>query len=249
MSKLDVHHHLYSPAFTKALQDAGGDPCGWYIPDWTVEADQELCKSLGIRTAILSHTAPGPEVKKDSIEAASLARAMNEFSAKVRDEHPEKYGFFASVPSLLDTERCIAEIRYALDELRADGVILMTRYGSDNQYLGHQDFNPVWQELNARKAVVFVHPTHPVDIALVHASLPQPMLDYPHETARTAMDLVMTDTLRRHAHNCKIILSHGGGTLGMLVGRVAGLQPSSPFGNKVPSKFVQRSAPSSSIPR
>jgi predicted TIM-barrel fold metal-dependent hydrolase len=217
-----------------ALEQEGGDPSGWYVPEWTIESDRELCKSIGVKTAILSHTAPGPEVKSNPKEAAELARQLNEFSARVRDSDPEHYGFFASVPSLIDITLCLTEIRYALDELKADGVILMTRYGSDTHYLGHADFVPIWQELNARKAVVFVHPTHPVDVALVNKCLPQPMMDYPHETARTAMDLILSDTFRLHARNCRIILSHGGGTLPMLVSRVAGVALLTPFIKKSP---------------
>ncbi|KAK2033244.1 amidohydrolase family protein [Colletotrichum zoysiae] len=232
MSKIDVHHHVYSPAYTEALKEGGGDPSGWYVPPWTIESDRELCKSIGVKTAILSHTAPGPVVKSDPREASALARKLNEFSASLRDSDPEHYGFFASVPSLADTELCLAEIRYALDELKADGVMLMTRYGSDNHYLGHPDFIPIWQELNTRKAVVLVHPTHPVDVNLVNKCLPQPMMDYPHETARTAMDLILSDTFRLHARDCRIILSHGGGTLPMVVSRVAGLALLTPFINK-----------------
>ncbi|KAM0718974.1 hypothetical protein Q7P37_006046 [Cladosporium fusiforme] len=232
MAKIDVHHHVYSPVFTEALEQAGGDPSGWYVPTWTLDSDGELCKTIGVRTAILSHTAPGPEVKSDPIEAASLARQLNVFSAKIRNDDPEHYGFFASVPSMLDTERCVIEIRYALDELKADGIVLMSRYGPDNHYLGHPDLIPVWEELRRHQAVVFVHPTHAVDKNLVNASLPQPMMDYPHETARAAIDLITSNMLREHAADCKIILSHGGGTLAMLVGRLAGLQPVSPFGNK-----------------
>lgn len=202
------------------------------MPKWTIDSDRDLCKSIGVKTAILSHTAPGPVIKSDPRDASALARKMNEFCAKVRDSDPEHYGFFASVPSLTDTAFCLAEIRYALDELKADGIILMTRYGSDNHYLGHADFVPIWQELNARKAVVLVHPTHPVDKNLVNKCLPQPMMDYPHETARTAMDLILSDTFRSHARDCRIILSHGGGTLAMVVSRVAGLALLTPFINK-----------------
>jgi len=250
MSKIDVHHHVYSPAFAEglsllcilillltmlsALKQEGGDPSGWYVPEWTIESDRELCKSIGVKTAILSHTAPGPVVKSDPKEAAALARQLNEFSAGVRDSDPEHYGFFASVPSLLDTTLCLAEIRYALDELKADGIILMTRYGSGNYYLGHADFVPIWKELNARKAVVLIHPTHPVDVTLVNKCLPQPMMDYPHETARTAMDLILSDTFRLHARDCRMILSHGGGTLPMVVSRVAGLALLTPFIQKSP---------------
>jgi 6-methylsalicylate decarboxylase len=134
------------------------------------------------------------------------------------------YGFFASLPSLFDTEACLAEIAYAFDTLRADGITLLTRYGDANAYLGHQAFTPVWEELNRRKAVVFIHPTHAADKRLVNKNMPMPLFDYPHETGRTAMDMILSGTTRRYT-DCKIILSHAGGTLPWLAFRTAGLLP------------------------
>ena len=147
------------------------------------------------------------------------------------------------MPSLLDTKRTNEEIAFALDELHADGIILFTRYGTDNHYLGHADFRSIWQELNRRKAVVFIHPTHAVDTDLVNHHLPQPMFDYPHETGRTAMDLILSDTLNSVAQDCKIILSHAGGTLPYLIYRSAGMLPYTPFGmGKSTEQIVEESS-------
>jgi predicted TIM-barrel fold metal-dependent hydrolase len=115
-----------------------------------------------------------------------------------------------------------------LDVLKADGVTLFTRYGNDNHYLGHPDFIPIWKELNARKAVVFIHPTHGVDTTLINAHLPQPMFDYPQETGRTAIDMILSNTMPL-VKECKIILSHAGGTLPYLIDRVAGMIPYTEF--------------------
>ena len=193
-----------------------------------MEADKALSKTVGNKTAMLSVTAPGPCIEKDPAKAAALARQLNDHVAQLRDTDPQGYGFFGSVPSLLDTEACLAEIAYMFDVLHADGITLFTRYGPDNHYLGHADFAPIWAELSRRKAVVFVHPTHPVDTHLIHPSLPQPMFDYPHETGRTAMHLILTDTLRTYP-DCKIILSHAGGTLPYLIYRAAGMLPHTPM--------------------
>ena len=164
---------------------------------------------------------------KDSKKAAVLAHDLNEHIAKLRDDDPQGYGFFGNLPSLLDTSTCLEEINYIFDVLKADGVTLYTRYGEDNHYLGHPDFAPIWKELSRREAVVFIHPTHAVDTNLVNKALPQPMFDYPHETGRTAMDLIVNDTLRRYP-KCKIILSHAGGTLPYLIYRAAGALPYMP---------------------
>jgi 6-methylsalicylate decarboxylase len=205
MSKIDVHHHFYFAAFASALQSAGGDPSGWTVPSWSLEADKSMNISLGTSTTILSMTAPGACIEKDPQAQAQLARAANSYAAQIRNDDPSHYGFFTSLPDLLNTELALKEIEYGLDTLKADGVILFTRYGNNNHYLGHPNFRPIWEELNRRKAVVFVHPTHAVDTNLVNKHLPQPMFDYPHETGRTAMDLILSDTLATVAKDCKIV--------------------------------------------
>lgn len=196
-----------------------GDPSGWPTPHWTPLRSELLMKHMGIQTAVLSVTAPGACILEGQASYA-LARKLNESGAELRDKNSQKFGFFASLPSLLDTDAALAEIRYALDVLHADGVTLFTRYGNGNTYLGHADIEPIWGELNRRKCVVFVHPTHPVDTNKVNAKLPQPVIDYPHETTRTAMDMILMGTRRKYP-DCKVILSHAGGSLPYLVSRLA----------------------------
>ncbi|KAF2135650.1 uncharacterized protein K452DRAFT_281193 [Aplosporella prunicola CBS 121167] len=221
--RVDVHHHFVPSFYVRALQEGGGDPSGWKVPDWTLDKDLQFNDEEGIAFTLLSITAPGADILPLS-KQASFCREANEFAAHVRSTHPTRYGFFASIPSLLDPASAHSELTYALDTLHADGVILYTRYGSDNHYLGHPDFRFTWDLLDSRGTVVFVHPTHPVDTALVDPFLPQPMIDYPHETTRAAVDLIVSDTLRSHP-NVKVILSHAGGSLPYLALRPAAMLP------------------------
>lgn len=169
-----------------------------------------------------------------------LTRKVNEVAATFRDQNPRKYGFFAALPSLLDKEGALAEIAYALDVLKADGVALFTRYGPGNHYLGHQEFTEMWAELNRRHAVVHIHPTKCHNSTLVSPALPLPILDYPHETTRTAVDMILSNT-KRNNPNCKVILSHAGGTLPYLITRVAGLVLSETFAKtpKTPQEILK----------
>lgn len=179
---------------------------------------------LGISTSMLSLTAPGCTILSGP-PAVNLARQVNESAASIRDNDPSTFGFFAALPPILENvPAALAEIAYALDVLKADGVTLYTRYGPGHTYLGHADIRPIWEELNKRSAVVFIHPTHMVDTNLVNPHLPQPLIDYPHETTRTAVDLIMSKTVHTHP-NCKIILSHAGGTLPYLATRAALMLP------------------------
>jgi predicted TIM-barrel fold metal-dependent hydrolase len=175
--------------------------------------------TLNIRTAILSLTAPGASISPDS---ASLARKSNEFASNLTRTSPSRFGFFAALPDLFDTTAVLEEIAYSFDVLGADGVTLFTRYGEGHSYLGHPAFEPIWAELDRREAVVFIHPTHPVDTVPFNPLVPQPVVDYPHETTRTAVDMIVSGTKRRFS-KCKVILSHAGGTLPFLIARAAGI--------------------------
>jgi predicted TIM-barrel fold metal-dependent hydrolase len=186
-------------------------------------------KHLGIQSVILSVPAPGACAARGGAEAQStLARRLNENAAKLRDDDHARFGFFATLPDLLNTSNALAELEYALDTLQADGVALHTRYGPGATYLGHSDLEPVWRELDRREATVFVHPTLPPGgrAEPVSPHLPLAAVDFPHETARAALDLIASGTLRRYP-NVKVILSHAGGTLPLVLGRVLALSSQS----------------------
>ncbi len=188
------------------------------IPGWNVSSDKTFSNSINVQTSIFSVSTPGVTFISDPEESAAVARSMNEYCASLRDKDPHSYGFFATVPSLEHTDLVIRELRYAFDTLHADGVTLFTRYGNGDGYLGHPEYVPVWKELNARSAVVFVHPLNNKNGVLFNEKLPMPAFDWPHETGRTAMDLILNRRLEQFP-NVKIILSHAGGTLPALVQR------------------------------
>ena len=87
-----------------------------------------------------------------------VARDANEFAAQVVRDHPNRFGLFATLP-LFDVEGSLREIANGFDVLKADGVCFATSYGS--RWPGDPAFAPVFDELNRRKAVVFIHPTAP----------------------------------------------------------------------------------------
>lgn len=202
---------------SQAWKKSGQIPPGLQVPRWDVETDLAFLDDNNIQLAMLSLSAPGLSVASLPGEARTLARTCNEYAAACRDKHPDRFGFFATVP-LDDIPSGVEELTYALDILGADGVVLFTSY--DGKYLGSEFFKPLWDELDRRAAVVFVHPASPRNSGPdCEGMMPPPILDFPHETTRAAVHLITSNTVHDYP-NCKIILSHGGGTLPFTATRI-----------------------------
>jgi len=125
------------------------------IFEWTPQMSLERMDANGVATSILSISTPGTYFGRLE-EDRRLTRQVNEYSAKLSRDYPGRFGFFAAL-SLPDVDGSLKEIEYAFDTLKADGVGLMTSYGE--LPLGEKQFAPVFDELNRRKAIVFIHRT------------------------------------------------------------------------------------------
>ena len=173
----------------------------------------------GIAVSTLSLTAPGIEGWKGS-DRIAVARQVNDYGAELVARHPDRLGYFATL-ALPDVDAALEEIGRCYDKLGVDGVCLHSNF--EGIYLGDGRFLPVWEELERRSAVVFVHPT--TAEATVLPGIPGPIEDYPADTARAALHLVVAGHMRRFT-NVKIILSHGGGFLPYAASRFAELTAS-----------------------
>ncbi|WP_066369209.1 amidohydrolase family protein [Herbidospora mongoliensis] len=214
---IDVHAHFVTADYVEAAT-AGGHvtPDGmprW--PSWSPEEHLQLMDANGIRTAMLSVSSPGTHFGDDAA-ARALSRQVNDHAAKVVRDHPGRFGHFASLP-LPDVEGSLAELAHALDDLGSDGVALMSN--AHGRYLGDLAYEPLWAELDRRRAVVFVHPTSPLNHEQVALGRPRPMLEFIFDTTRTVSDLVFTGVLTRYP-GIRWIFTHGGGTLPLLADRM-----------------------------
>ena len=187
---------------------------GFEEPAWTPDEAISLMDATGCRAAVLSVPAPGVYFG-DARAAGDLARRVNDATAEVVKDHPDRFGFFASLP-VPDVDGALEETRRSLDDLGADGVILLAN--TAGQYLGAPELDPLMAELDRRGAVLFVHPA-----ALPGAPVPgaPPFLaDFLLDTVRAAISMVLHDVPARYP-NVRIILSHGGGFLPYIPARLA----------------------------
>ncbi|KAL8276668.1 hypothetical protein RQP46_010936 [Phenoliferia psychrophenolica] len=214
LDRIDTHIHIVLDCYVQAIKDAGGDPSGWKNPSWSPAAAIAAMDALDIKTAVWSVTSPGPCIAGHGKAGRDLARQMNDETAALVKEQPERFAFFASLPSFVDVEGAIAEAEHAINVLHATGVVVMTTYA--DKLLGDPSFQRVWDKLDELKAIVFIHPAS-VDIkpGRIAGKLPQPTIDYPHQ----ASHFPSQTTFSNHP-NVKIILSHAGGTLPYLADRV-----------------------------
>ncbi|HEY0215038.1 MAG TPA: amidohydrolase family protein [Cellulomonas sp.] len=213
--RIDTHQH-YVPPFYRDLLDAGGLTAGgWPTPAWSARGALAMMDTRRIATGVLSLSSPGVRLGDDA-QARDLARRANEHGAELVKDRPDRFGLFASLP-LPDVDGALAELAYAFDVLGADGVVLMSSV--QGTYPGDPAYAPLWAELDARRAVVFLHPDAPAIAPL--PGLPSPLVDFPFDTTRAAVHLVTSGTLRRRRH-VRVLLAHGGGFLPYAAHRFTG---------------------------
>jgi 6-methylsalicylate decarboxylase len=168
-----------------------------------------------IATAILSIAQPGTWYGDNVEEARKLNRRLNEYGAGMVKDHPGRFGLFACIAPP-DVQGSLTEIEYVFDTLKADGIGLLTSY--QDKYLGDPSFAPVYEALNARKAVVYVHPTTPACCRGLIPGIPPSSIEYATDSTRTIAHLVFSCTAAKYP-DIRWIFSHSGGTLPFLSGR------------------------------
>ena len=217
---IDTHHHFYPPAYQKAWldwEDARKIPHFPTQVAWTREKTIEEMDRNGIATAVLSlASTPGVWFDLAHDAASAMARGCNEYAAEMMRDYPRRFGLFATL-SMLDIDATLKEIEYALDTLKADGIGLQTNYG--DTWLGHPRYRPVLEELNRRKAVVYVHPLVAACCGALSVGTFPAVIEVPHDTTRTVTSLLLGGAFARQ-RDIKWLFSHGGGTVPMLAGRI-----------------------------
>jgi predicted TIM-barrel fold metal-dependent hydrolase len=213
---IDTHHHLLPDFFFEATNEKE-NPVGGLKPQrWTPESSLAFMDEAGIDVAILSISTPGIQLS-DRHAGRDLARKCNEFAATLITKHPLRFGAFAGV-SMSNIDDAIDEVKYALDVLKLDGVVLFTN--SNGIYLGDSSMSPLFDELQRRKTVVYIHPNASPDPVAHTLGLTDNLIDFPGDTTRAVAQLHYGGIFSA-TPNVKYIFSHAGGTAPYLAGRFA----------------------------
>ncbi len=237
--RIDVHHHFMTPRSVEEtrerfmLEISGMNNST--VLEWTVEKSLVEMDKAGVATAMLSLNSPGPWSKTKE-GSRSLCRHCNEYAARAQADHPGRFGHFASLP-LPDVDGSLAEAAYALDVLKADGFVMRT--SDDDKWLGDSTYWPLYEELNRRQAIVFVHPATPACCQHMNMVCPPALLEYPFDTARAITNWIYSGAALRFP-NIRLIFTHGGGAILMILDRLAALVRVKPeLAERVPHGAVE----------
>jgi len=222
LNRIDVHHHLFSPTYQSRSGpirlSTRSDPA---LANWTPQRALDEMGKAGIATAMLSIATGGIPSNQAGEAARSLAHDSNEYGARMVRDYPGRFGLFAALP-MLEQDASLREIEYGYDTLKADGISMMTNYG--NKWPGDAVFAPVFEELNRRKAVVFVHPTTPSCCDNLLPGVPASWIEYDFDTMRCVTSLLINGTFTKFP-NVRFIFTHSGGTIPVLARRVGDMFP------------------------
>ncbi len=149
-------------------------------------------------------------------EGVRWARSINEGIAEAIVPYGNAFVGFATVP-LQDVAAAVAELDYAVTQLGMRGVEIATHIAGVE--LDSPRLEPFWERAERLRVPILVHPHHPAGANRMGEYYLRNLVGNPVETALAGARLIFGGVLERYP-DLRIILSHGGGALPQLVGRL-----------------------------
>ena len=209
---IDIHAHFSLPTTPESRRTAweamrqqqflAPEPFEWRLEETLAHMDQ-----TGTAMQMLS-TVPN--------DLARL-RASNDYGAQIVAAHPTRFGLLAALPT--------DDPQAALEEIQrvgaADGWAVTTVHNGHS--LAESALDPLWQDLDDQRAVVFVHPNA---YAPASAGMPAPLIEVAFDTGRTVVAMLYAGVFARFP-NITFVIAHAGGAVPLLAGRLSliGAQP------------------------
>jgi aminocarboxymuconate-semialdehyde decarboxylase len=222
--RIDVHAHYFPVPYLDLIESVGRGQVETSMGRRSTKPTQgedaatriEAMDRAGVGTQILSIATAGPYVLNER-DATRCARAANDAYAEMVRRHPQRFKAFAALP-FPHVDAALAEMARAFDELGFVGIGVATKMGGKS--LADSAFDPVYEELNRRNGVLFIHPIgHACDSPLLESTRLTWPLGAPFEDTVAALEFVQNDFAGRFP-NVRAIMPHLGGTLPFLIHRV-----------------------------
>jgi aminocarboxymuconate-semialdehyde decarboxylase len=218
---IDVHAHLWTDAYLDLVTSYGKTDTNIQRGRGAGPGDAEIDKrfatmdAAGVDRQILSVSPQMPHFA-DKQHAVYAARMANDMCADAVQHWPQRFSAFAALP-LPHIDESLRELDRALGPLQMVGVANTTAVLGRS--VADASFAPLYQELNRRGTVLFLHPVGnnagSAFIADYHLTW---MVGAPVEDLIAVVQLIAAGVPKRFP-NMKIVHSHLGGAVPTVLAR------------------------------
>jgi aminocarboxymuconate-semialdehyde decarboxylase len=233
MPVIDFHNHYYPPAYLDALRsgpstvkvttDAEGNPCLHYPGDYNVAVPghrdidyrERVLIEHRVDTQVITLTTPGTHVETPET-AVRLARLVNDAFAEVIASKKGRFTALATLP-LNDPRASVAEFERATLQLKLPGAMLFSNV--NGVALADKRFWPLYEAANQQAAVLYIHPTNPINVEAMQEYWLMPLVGFLFDTTLAAANLVFAGVPERFP-KIRWALCHLGGSIPYLVERL-----------------------------
>ncbi len=238
--RIDAHAHLYPERFLNLIEAqgekypiqivrsgpgedrkliVGGKEFFSFAPDF-FDVDVRLSEMAEsqVDMQVLSIAPPMVYWAEPSL-GLELCRIFNDEIAVIVRRHPDKFVALAALP-LQDVTSAIEELKRAVGECDARGVLMPTNVGG--QELDAPHFEPFYEAVLEKDLPIFIHPiprSGPESLRMRDYRL-DVTVGFPTDTTIAAARIVLSGIFPR-LQGLRIILSHLGGTIPFLWGRLS----------------------------
>ncbi len=233
MPIVDFHNHYYPPAYLDALRskdtnvtvgvDADGNPLLYYPGDYNIvvrghrdiDYRAEVLAGLGVDRQVLTLTTPGTHVETPG-RAADLARVVNDSFAEAVATRGGRFAALATLP-MNDPAESARELERAVTRLQLPGAMLFSNI--NGLPLADRRFWPVYEAADGLRAVLYIHPNHPVSVEAMTEFWLMPLVGFLMDTTLAAAHLVFAGVTERFPR-ITWVLAHLGGAIPYLAERL-----------------------------
>ncbi|MGH9678818.1 MAG: amidohydrolase family protein, partial [Candidatus Acidiferrales bacterium] len=222
--RIDIHGHIYPNEYLDMLDRLGGSPTGTHIARIAkgsgskeeLEARFQMMDRAGVKMQVLSCAPQLPYFEKKE-SAVQAARFINDSYADYVRRYPDRFVAYVTMP-LPHVDASLEEMARGLDKLGMVGVTMGTSVLT--QSVADPKFDPIWEEMNRRGAILFFHP---IGLGACSSLIQQDNLTWPIgamiEDTVVIGNLIAKQIPQRYPR-VRIIVPHLGGDISMQIYRI-----------------------------
>jgi predicted TIM-barrel fold metal-dependent hydrolase len=220
--RIDVHGHVWTDQYLDLMDKYGKKDTNIQRGKEAGISEAEMSKrfavmdATGVEMQVLSICPQAPNFE-DKSHAVDAAKRANDLYAETVQKWPKRFMAYAALP-LPHVDEALKELDRGLSQLKFVGVT-MTTFVLDKS-LGDPLFAPIYEEINRRKGVLYIHPSgNGVASPFVSAFKLTWEIGAPMEDTVSVLHLISKGVPQRYP-NMRIINSHLGGMLPMVYQRL-----------------------------